>query len=71
MTDQKRKSAFEFLRLIERSPDVGDGWREVSDTLWVPIRSWTKDFQELIELHPTEQRVGLTHEGQIVMKWLV
>ena len=62
-----------FLRLIQRSPDIGEGWRNVSPQLWTLVEERLKTIPALIEaeLEPTGGgRVRLTEEAQIVMKYL-
>jgi hypothetical protein len=57
-----------FLRLIQRSPDIGDGWRQVSDALWALVAFFGK--QELIETDCENKRVRLSHDGAIVVRYL-
>lgn len=62
-----------FLRLIQRSPDIGEGWRNVSPKLWQLVEMHQKTIPTLFEaeLEPTGGgRVRLTEEAQIVMKYL-
>lgn len=57
-----------MLDLIERSPDIGDGWRQVSDALWKHVVA--QAHPELTELDPTNKRVRFTAEGETVMRYL-
>ena len=62
---QQEKDA---LKLIERSKDVGDGWKKCSPALYriavIPLPD------ELVEKQPDPPMVRLTEEGKIVLKWL-
>ena len=55
----------EFLKLLWRSPDRGDGWRSVSDTCWQLVEMFTTP--ELIEVDKENRRVRLTNEGEAVV----
>ena len=58
-----------FLRLIERSDDIGDGWRQCSPILW---NHFIQGFHhtELIELKENEKQVRLSERGKIVVEYL-
>lgn len=60
----------ELLRLIQRSDDIGEGWRNVPNALWNFIQTQATKLPELVELHSTEQKIRLTDEGLIVYKWM-
>lgn len=65
MLDDQHKQT---IRLILRSEDEGDGWRQCTSPifgLFTPLSS------ELFELDHDKLRVRLTSEGKIVGKWLV
>jgi len=55
----------DFLRLVNRSPDRGDGWRSVSKTCWPLVTAFTTP--ELIEIDEPNMLVRLTDEGQAVV----
>jgi hypothetical protein len=57
-----------MLRLIERSPDTGDGWRPVSKPLWKHVLE--QSHPDLTEIDYENHRVRFTLEGTIVMKYL-
>jgi hypothetical protein len=59
----------QFLRLLLRSPDHGDGWRMVSDVCWQLV----EDFQspELIEIDKIGKRIRLTENGKLVASYIV
>lgn len=59
-----------FLALVLRSPDLGEGWRSVSATLWPMVTGFTRP--ELIETWEAgdARRVRLTEAGQIVVRYL-
>lgn len=59
----------EIMKLIQRSPDQGDGWRTVSSMLWKPvIVSFTQ--KELLEIDEENQRVRLSPKGIIVADYI-
>ena len=66
--DEKHKP---FIRLILRSPDVGDGWRNVSQILRSTI---TKGIAEFPELYETREMAGLqvrlSDRGNVVKDYL-
>jgi hypothetical protein len=65
-----RAAPITLLRLIERSPDRGDGWRSVSDTLWPYISEQCAKFPTLVEIeHGDPGRVRLTTEAENVLRW--
>lgn len=59
----------QFLQLLKRSPDRGDGWRSVSKTCWPLV----EDFKtpELIEIDKENMRVRLTEAGSNVVMFAV
>lgn len=57
-----------MLDLIQRSPDIGDGWRQVSDGLWGHVVE--QAHPDLTELDTTTKRVRFTDEGITVMRYL-
>ena len=65
LTDNNRS----FLKLLLRSPDVGDGWRNVSEVVWPLVTGFDKE--KLIETDSENKRVRLTPEGLIVVEYLV
>ncbi|OAN76672.1 hypothetical protein A8B82_14835 [Sulfitobacter sp. EhC04] len=58
-----------LLKLIERSPDIGDGWRQVSGSLWPLIAK--QSHPDLTELDAANKRIRFTPEGQTVMRYAV
>lgn len=64
ITDQQKS----LLHLIVRTRDIGDGWRQVSETLWSVVSA--NAVPELVELDVELKRVRLSPEGTIVMRWL-
>jgi hypothetical protein len=64
ITDQQKS----LLHLIVRTRDIGDGWRQVSDTLWGVVSA--NAVPELMELDVELKRVRLSPEGIIVMGWM-
>ena len=59
-----------FLKLICRSPDTGEGWRNVSAPLWKFVTGFP--HQDLIESEAKENggRVRLSSEGEIFTKYM-
>lgn len=58
----------DFLRLLLRSPDCGDGWRKVSTMCWFLVRNFP--HQELIETKD-ENMVRLSESGKTVVEYLI
>lgn len=59
-----------LLRLVERSPDRGEGWRSVSLTLWPYISEQCGKFPALFEIEPGNPgRVRLTGKAEAVLRW--
>jgi len=54
----------QFLKLIARSPDRGEGWRSVSDQLLPICEDITKTLPELIEFEKESSRIRLTEKGE-------
>lgn len=59
---------YDTLRLIERSPDIGDGWRqsapEIFKQLLLPMP------RELVDVRVTDRMVKLTDEAEAILAWL-
>jgi hypothetical protein len=64
------QSQKDLLRLIVRSPDIGEGWRVVSDTLW-PVILTELQGPDLIEINQETRRIRLTQEGVTVVKYVL
>jgi len=60
-----------FIKLILRSPDSGDGWRQVSQPLWLWVTT-RFEAKELLETEPvgTAGRVRLTPTGATLAHYL-
>jgi hypothetical protein len=65
ITDNNRS----FLKLLLRSPDIGDGWRKVSDVVWTLVDQFDKP--ELLEKDSEGKRVRLSPNGQVVADYLI
>ena len=61
------KQDSEFLRLIGRSPDRGDGWRSVSAVCWPLVEQF--GTPELLEIDKENSRVRLTADGVTVLEY--
>jgi hypothetical protein len=64
MTEEQKS----LLRLVARSPDIGDGWRQVSDVLWTHVQKWA--HPGLTEIDEGLKRIRLSPDGLIVMRYL-
>lgn len=60
-----------FLKLLERSQDVGDGWRRYTPATARLVMAESESIGDLIELDWNKSLVRLTEEGKVVVKWLV
>jgi hypothetical protein len=54
----------DFLKLLLRSPDRGDGWRSVSEACWQLVDSF--ENKRLLEIDKEQMRVRLTDDGELV-----
>jgi hypothetical protein len=63
------KRQIETLRLLERSPHCGDGWRAVSEALWPLYEEF--DLTELIELRPETKHVRFSEKGLVIAKYAI
>lgn len=61
-----------FISLVSRSPDVGDGWRMVSQALEKHTQSYVRDLPDLFEVKRDNEQFMLrfSEEGKIVAKYL-
>lgn len=58
-----------LLKLINRSPDIGDGWRQTSQKLWESLV--LKLFHiDLMELDHENTRVRLTSDGNTLLRYI-
>ena len=57
-----------FLKLIDRSMK-GRPWATVSSTLWNMSQDYARQMPELVELHPSEQKIRLTDDGEVLVNW--
>lgn len=53
-----------FLRLIERSPDRGDGWRSISEVLLPVCEKVAGQLPELLEFERENSRIRFTEKGE-------
>jgi hypothetical protein len=60
-----------ILQLLLRSPDVGEGWRNVSEVVWPFIENFNEKSLIETEKHDKGGRVRLTHDGRVVCKFAV
>lgn len=57
----------DFMQLLNRTRDAGDGWRNVSMVCWQLVESFTTP--ELLEIDRENRRVRFTPEGLAVLKY--
>jgi hypothetical protein len=57
-----------MLRLIERSSNLGEGWRQVSNPLWKHVVE--QSHPDLVELDHENKRVRFSPDGLTVMRYL-
>ncbi|MAN86396.1 MAG: hypothetical protein CL555_05900 [Algoriphagus sp.] len=60
--DKATAEEIQFLRLVKRSPDQGDGWRSVSPMLERLVARFTRFFEQ--ERRDDRLFVRLTPEGE-------
>lgn len=64
----------EFLKLLLRSKDVSDGWRNVSEMCKPIVLKFSKTRPELVEVrnHPVDGnfQVRLTDRGEILCDYI-
>lgn len=67
-----------FLRLVLRSKDAYDGWRNVSQVVWPLVLKFQDTRPELVDVKPFDMatdklagRVRLTERGRIVAEYLL
>lgn len=58
-----------FLQLILRSPDLGEGWRNVSNALWRFVEEFSA--QELLDRDGNLKRVRLSEKGKVIADYLL
>jgi hypothetical protein len=60
-----------FLRLVERSQDLGDGWRQCSQPVWDRIvMLMPEGVLDLLDMDARARRVRLTDTGLAVLKMM-
>jgi len=57
-----------MMKLIYRSPDLGNGWRQVSNPLWRHVLD--QSHPDLTEIDHDLRRVRFTPEGDTIMRYL-
>lgn len=56
-----------FLKLLLRSSDLGEGWRQVSTGVWPLVEQFEE--KELLELNEIEKKVRLSPLGETVVNY--
>ncbi len=70
MTDEKlSQQQIDFMRLLRRSPDIGDGWRQSGAMLWPLVQKFANP--ELTELDTEKMRVRLTEKGETLLRFAI
>jgi hypothetical protein len=59
-----------FLKVLLRSKNIGDGWRQVSEIVWPLAIKAAEESSAIFELDPENFRIRLSAEGDIVAKYL-
>jgi hypothetical protein len=54
----------DFLHLIARSPDRGEGWRSISGVLLPMSEQIAGQLPELLEFEKDSSRIRLTEKGE-------
>lgn len=68
MSDRKLNQADkDLLRLINRSPDIGSGWRQVGKMLWPHVTKIA--HSDLTELDEANLRIRFTEEGETIVRY--
>lgn len=59
-----------FLRLILRSPDIGEGWRRFSKQVWPLIENFGR--KEMLEVDGTKEggKIRLSERGLVVCDYI-
>jgi hypothetical protein len=69
MTGKAPMEGLNFLRLVERSQDLGDGWRQCSQPVWDRIVTLMPDgVLELVDINARDRQVRLTDTGRAVLR---
>jgi len=64
------ESQMSVLSLVGRSHDLGDGWRQCSDSVWPWVSKEASCVPDLLELDTEGRRVRFTPDGVVVHRWL-
>ena len=70
LQDEPRKiteTEWALLRLIQRSADIGDRWRQVSQPIWPVVIANSQS--DLVELDIHKFRVRLTPDGEVLVRY--
>lgn len=60
-----------LMQLIQRSPDIGDGWRNVSEPLAKSVLLWAEKSPELFEIQQEQGlRVRLSERGLVLADYV-
>lgn len=65
LTDEEKS----FLKLVERSPDRGEGWRQCTEATWPLVEKFSRT--ELVERDEEKRKIRLTARGRDVLEYLV
>ena len=57
------------MKLINRSPDKGEGWRTVSSVCWPLLKDVPDELIEKERFEDGSGRVRFSHEGQTIMNF--
>ena len=65
-----RPELVSFLKLLQRSPDAGEGWRVYSEQLSGLVHANHKAYPGIFEIDEQGMRVRTTAEGNVLVKWM-
>lgn len=58
----------QLMKLIARSADIGEGWRQVPDPIWNAVKHFARS--DLMEIDEPSKRIRLTDDGRVVLKYI-
>lgn len=66
LTAHEKQKIKSTLALIARSPDRGEGWRNVSEPIWPLVKDMPSD---LFDLDVEQRRIRMTDQGRAVLTY--
>ena len=62
------QQSIDFIKLIQRAPDIGEGWRQSDPLIYRFVREFPN--QELLERDDERLRVRLSSDGLVLARYL-